>query len=245
GCYGAMAAQPFGVAGDFPHRILGPLLAHALGLAGDRYWLFSWGCNWLLLAVVFDCARAGGARPAGASLATLAVALSGAVQAYKLMVGYSDTLSFALLLLAYRLRARSAAVWCLVLANAFAHEMVFFFAPWLFYQRLRAGGRWWREAAALGVAAGVYEALRLVVAWRLSVAAPPPVRDANAYFATMYLPWGTLALWVALLLLWLVEFGPLLAVVAWAMRAGLQGHGRFGPALYFGGLLSTMAFAHD
>src|SRR5262249_26494118 len=189
GCYGAMAAQPFGVAGDFPHRILGPLLAHALGLAGDRYWLFSWGCNWLLLAVVFDCARAGGARPAGASLATLAVALSGGVQAYKLMIGYSDTLSFALLLLAYRLRARSAAVWCLVLANAFAHEMVFFFAPWLFYQRLRAGGRWWREAAALGVAAGVYEA------WRLFVAAHPLVvtRDANAYFATTSLPQGTLA----------------------------------------------------
>src|SRR5262245_8418792 len=164
-----MAAQPFAFAGDFPHRILGPLLAQALGLAGDRYWLFAWGCNWLLLAVVFDCARALGARPADAALATLAVALTGAVQAYKLMVGYSDTLSFALLLLAFRLRARFAAVWCLVLASAFAHEMVFFFAPWLFYQRLRAGGRWWREAAALGVVAGVYEA------WRLSVAAHAPV----------------------------------------------------------------------
>src|SRR5262249_39554883 len=146
-----------------------------------------------------------------ATLATLAIALSGAVQAYKLQVGYSDTLSFALLLLAFRLRTRSVAMWCLVLANAFAHEMVFFFAPWLFYQRLRAGGRWWREAAVLGVVAGIYKGWRLFVAAHALV----PTRDANAYFATMYLPWGTLALWVALLLLWLVEFGPLLAVVAW------------------------------
>jgi hypothetical protein len=129
-------------------------------------------------------------------------------------------------------------VWCLVLANSFAHEMVFFFAPWLFYQRLRAGGRWWREGLALGAVAGVY------ALWRAFAFAHAtgPVRSAGAYG---YWPWGTLALWVALLLLWLVEFGPLLAVVAWAMRAGRQGHGRFGPALYFGGLLSTMVFAHD
>jgi hypothetical protein len=236
--YAAMALQPFAFVGEFPHRILGPLLAWALGLAGARFWLFSLGCSWLLTAAVFDYARARAARPGDAAMIALAVALTGAVQTYMVLVGYSDTLAFVLLLLAFRLRAHFAAVWGLVLANALAHEMVFFFAPWLFYQRLRAGGRWWREGLALGAVAGVYALWRAFAFAHATV----PVRGSGAYG---YWPWGTVALWCGLLLLWLAEFGPLLLVIAWAVRAREQGHGRFGPLLYFGGILATMAFAHD
>jgi hypothetical protein len=158
-----MTVDPLSLHGAFPHRILWPLLAHYTGLGGPRAPVFSQVCNGAFLAVVFWFCRQRGAKLADALLVTGACAATGAVLVYKPMACYSDTLMFLVLLLAVHFVARPGAFWCLVLLASLAHEMVFFFAPWLVYVRCRAGGVLRREALALGGVFAVYAAWRFVV----------------------------------------------------------------------------------
>ena len=96
--FAAMADHPLGVVehgvrtfgGQFPHRVLLPLLAHLLGLTGDRFHLAAHGAAVLLLAAVYWCARRVGALRLDALLVTAAIAFGGATQTYKSHVGYPD-----------------------------------------------------------------------------------------------------------------------------------------------------------
>jgi hypothetical protein len=164
------------------------------------------------------------------------------VLVYKPMACFSDPLMFLLLLLAVHFVARPAVFWGLVLLASLAHEMVFFFAPWLVYMRCQAGGQPKREVFALGGVFAVYAAWRFVV----KTGATGVSYDSLYYWRNnFWVPWGM----PALLLLWafmlLVEFGPLLAVVVWAWRRGELGMGRWGPWLYVAGILPMMLLAYD
>ena len=237
-----MTVDPLSLHGAFPHRILWPLLAHFTGLGGPRAPVFSQICNGAFLAVVFWFCRQRGAQVADALLATGAVAATGAVLVYKPMACFSDTLMFLLLLLAVYFVARPAVYWGLVLLAALAHEMVFFFAPWLVYLRCQCGGRWQREALGLGIVVAVYAAWRLVV----KAGATGVAYDSVYYWKNnFWVPWGMPALWALWAFVLLVEFGPLLAIVVWAWRRGELGMGRWGPWLYLAGILPLMLLAYD
>jgi len=238
----AMTVDPLWLHGAFPHRILWPLLAHFTGLGGPRAPVFSQVCNGAFLATVFWFCRQRGAKAADALLVTAAVAATGAVLVYKPMACYSDTLMFLLLLLAVHFVARPAVFWGLVLLASLAHEMVFFFAPWLVYLRCQAGGRQRREVLALGGVGAVYAAWRLVV----RVGATGVAYDSLYYMKNnFWVPWGMPALWALWAFVLLVEFGPLLAIVVWAWRRGELGMGRWGPWLYVAGILPLMLLAYD
>ncbi|MEO6597648.1 MAG: hypothetical protein ABIP94_23130 [Planctomycetota bacterium] len=237
----AMSVDPLSLHGAFPQRILWPLLAWAFGFGGPGAPLFTQVCNGTLLAVVCWFCRQHGARWLDAVLVTVAVALTGAVQVYKPLTCYSDTLNFIFLLLALHHVRRPAVFWSLVVLSAFSHEMVFFFAPWLVYERCRAGGLWWREGLAMVGVAFVYLGWSQVVkAWGSGQS-----YDAAYYFANNFLPWGTLGLWALLALMLLLEFGPLLAVIVWAWRTDRLQIGRWGPWLYTAGVLVMMVLAYD
>src|SRR5262245_59956811 len=94
--FAAMARDPFGWHGPSPHRRLWPLLAWAIGLGGDRYWIFSHAIVVVFLALVAALAMQRGASVLGAALLTAVVAVTGAVEVYKETVGYAEPLSFAL-----------------------------------------------------------------------------------------------------------------------------------------------------
>jgi hypothetical protein len=94
---------------------------------------------------------------------------------------------------------------------------------------------------ALFATAGLYQGWRLVVKAFGTV----PSFDVHYYLENHWLPWGTLGLWCLLVLLLLLEFGPMLAVVVWGWRENDLGWGRWGPWLYGGCVLSLMAFAYD
>ena len=240
--YQEMTVDPLSLHGAFPHRILWPLLAHYTGFGGPRAPVFSQLCNAAFLAVVFWFCRQRGAKALDALLVTGAVAATGAVLVYKPMACFSDTLVFLLLLLAVHFVARPVVFWGLVLLASLAHEMVFFFAPWLVYVRCRAGGLPRREVMALGCVLAVYAAWRFVV----KTGATGVAYDSLYYWkSNFWVPWGMpalLALWAFVVL---VEFGPLLAVVVWAWRRGELGMGRWGPWLYLAGILPMMLLAYD
>ncbi len=238
----AMTVDPLSLVGDFPHRILWPLLAHLTGLDGPRAPVFTQVCNGALLAVVFWFCRQRGARWLDALLVTMATATTGAVLVYKPMACFSDTLNFALLLLCVHFVARPVVFWALVLLASLSHEMAFFFAPWLVYVRCQAGGRVGREALMLGGVLAVY------TVWRLLVKAEATgVAYDSLYYArnNFWVPWGMPALWALWAFVVLVEFGPLLAVVVWAWRRSELGMGRWGPWLYLAGILPLMLLAYD
>jgi hypothetical protein len=218
--------------------------------------------------VVFWFCRRRGANAVDAVLVTAGVAATGAVLVYKPMACFSDPLMFLLLLLAVHFVARPAVCWSLVLLASLAHEMVFFFAPWLVYLRCQAGGqpgasprsggwvqasagswvaprRWGllrREALALGGVLAVYAAWRLVV----RAGATGVAYDSLYYMRNnFWVPWGMPALWALWAFMLLVEFGPLLAIVVWAWRRGELGMGRWGPWLYVACILPMMLLAYD
>ncbi|MBK8097088.1 MAG: hypothetical protein IPK26_08275 [Planctomycetes bacterium] len=239
--FAAMSVDPLAFAGGFPQRILAPLLAHLVGLDGARFPLFQQLCSGLLLAVVFLCCRARGAGIGGAIAITVAIAGTGAVQVYKLLAGYSDSLNLVLLLIAAQCGHRPVVFWGSVLLAAFSHEMVFFFAPWLLWHRHRHGGVWWRELSVLLAIAGLYKGWRMYVA----AVATGQAFDATYYVSNNFFPLGTAWLWGCLLLMWLVLYGPLLLVFVWAWRTDALGWGRLGPLLFLAGMAVMFVFAYD
>ena len=239
--FAAMSVDPLALAGGFPQRILAPLLAHVIGLDGPRFPVFQQLCSGLLLAVVFWCCRARGANVVAATAITVAIAGTGAVQVYKLLAGYSDSLNLMLLLVAAQCGHRPVLFWGAVLLSAFSHEMVFFFVPWLLWHRHRHGGVWWRELLVLGGIAGLYKGWRMYVA----TAATAQAFDATYYVSNNFFPLGTAWLWGCLLLMWLVLYGPLLCVFVWAWRTDALGWGRLGPLLFLAGMAVMFVFAYD
>jgi len=241
--FAAMAADPFTFEGPFPQRLLWPLGAWLFGLLGMSALTFSHFCSGLLLTVVFWFARRRADSFVGGLLVAAAVAVSGAVQVYKPMACMSDPLSLTSLLLLVQFAGRAAVFWPLVLASALAHELVFFFWPWLLYLRCRNGGAAARDGLWLALTLGAYLWFRSQV--------------TASYGASYYLenafwfPWCMPAMWALWALVVLIEFGPLLAVVAWATgRDGALAErtalgGRWGGLLYLGGMLPLMILAYD
>src|SRR5688572_18726422 len=129
-----MSAAPFELRGQFPHRILAPLLAHCIGMGGEHFLLFVRGLAVLLLGTVFFFCRRRGAAAVDASLITLAIALTAAIQMYKQhWVGYVDPLCYALFFCTWLAAGRPVVFWALFLANLFNHELAAFLLPWLWF----------------------------------------------------------------------------------------------------------------
>lgn len=241
--FAEMAADPLAFDGEFPQRLLWPLLAWLAGFVGVSVVAFSHATSALLLAVVgwFVWRRTG--RYLDALLVAAAVATSGAVLVYQQMPCFSDQLTLASFLLLVHFRDRPVVFWPLVLLSALSHELVFFFWPWLVYLRCRNGGTWWREGLLLAATLAAYLAFR----------APLSGNYDSSYYLdkAFWLPWLLPALWSVWALVTLVEFGPLLVAVAWgtgrdgalARRDGLGG--RWGAWLYLAGALLLMVLAYD
>ena len=241
--FAAMAADPFTFEGPFPQRLLWPLGAWCFSHLGMSALTFSHLCTGVLLAVVFWFAHQRTRSSLDAALVATAAAASGAALVYNTMACMSDQLSLASLFLLVHFAGRRWVFWPLVLVSALAHELVFFFWPWLLYLRCQNGGVWWRDGLCLGAAMAAYLLFRSQV--------------TASYGASYYLenafwfPWCMPVMWT----LWgfevLVEFGPLLALVAWglgrdgALSARDALGGRFGPALFLCGVLPLMVLAYD
>ncbi len=241
--FAAMAQDPLSFDGPFPQRLLWPLGAWLFAELGMSPLTFSHFCSGLLLAVVAWFARRRSGSFAGGVLVAAAVAASGAVLVYKPMACMSDPLSLVSLLLLVQFAARPAVFWPLVLVSALAHELIFFFWPWLLYLRCRNGGRWTRDGLWLAAALGAY----LVFRSQVTASYGTSYYLENAF----WFPWCMPAMWGLWAFVVLVEFGPLLAVVAWGLgrdgaladRAALGG--RWGALLYLAGMLPLMVLAYD
>lgn len=236
----AMVDEPLAFRGEFPQRILWPLLAHAVGWLGVGALAFSHACNAALLAGVALFARARGLAWTDTLLLGAAIAGTGMVQVYKQVTCMSDSLTLLLMLAAVGCAHRRAWFWSLVLLASFSHENVFFFTPWLWWQRWQHGGRWRRELPwFLAVFA-------LHVGWRAFVTAQS---GGGSYGFAYYLkncfwaPWLLPALWFLWLLVTLAEFGPLLAVLAFGARSGRRVAIELG--LFVVSVLCLMVLAYD
>ena len=242
-----LSAAPFEFGSRLPQRILGPLLAWAIGLGGEGYPRFTQSCSVLLLAAVFWFCRGRGARSADALLITLAVACSGTTQTYKALVGFSDPLTFALLLVALRCVGNAALFWAANFLSLLNHEFILFFMPWLLWERRRlAGARLSVDALALALVSGLYVAFR----WWIAARAPHGGEvkfDLGYYIGHSLFPFGTLWLCIVTLVYWVADFGPLLVVIAWGMR-GARPRGENASLLLLvagiGGIY-TVVFAYD
>ncbi|MFN3241293.1 MAG: hypothetical protein ACE37K_07230 [Planctomycetota bacterium] len=241
--FATMAEDPFARTGDFPQRLLWPLLAWLFAKVGVSAVAFSQVCNALLLAVVFWFVLRRTGQFVDGLLVAAVVACSGAVLVYKPMACMSDPLSLLTFVLLVHFARRGAVFWPLVFVSALSHEMVFFFWPWLLYLRCRNGGAWWRDGAFLGITLAAYLAFR--------------VQTTASYGTSYYLekafwfPWCMPAMWGLWAFVVLVEFGPLLTVVAWGLgrRGALSARealgGRWGGWLYLAGVLPLMILAYD
>lgn len=242
-----MAEAPFAFAGEFPQRILWPLLAWLFGHLGVGTVLFSSVCNGALLAVVFWFARRRTDSLIAALLVAAAVAASGAVLVYKSMMCFSDTLNLLLMVLLIHFADRGRVFWSLVLLTAFSHELVFFFSPWLVYLRLCNGGQWWPEVSKWGGCLLIYGGFRVV----LKLTGNTGPYDTAYYFDNaIWVPWGLPAIWMLWGFVVVVEFGPLLTGLFFAARRGVLAQpagmgGRWWQWLFWPSLLSLMLLAYD
>lgn len=212
--FAAMAADPLGGHGPFPHRVLGPCIAWLLGLHGERYALFAHGTAVVFLAMVAAVARRHGASLAGAVLLTAVVATTGAVEVYKHHVGYAEPLAFALALGAHQLRRHTGWFWLAMWLGLLNHEGIAFVWPWLLWAKWRDAGLARGDAVGAAAALGVY----LTIRWSLLAAASQPTLSAAVYFAN--LPTATTAaMWVIAAASIPIYFGVLPVLLAWHARA--------------------------
>jgi hypothetical protein len=175
-----------------------------------------------------------------AALVACAVAVSGAVQTYKLVVGFPDPLSFALLLLAIAAVRKPALFWCINGLSLLNHEMLLFFVPWLLWQRRLAGGRWQSDVIGLAVVGALYAGFRLWVGAHV----PQATLDANWYAGKSLFPLGTIWLWLLSFVYWATDFGPLLAVIAYGLWAVPRRGFAVGFALFLGGIFAIYAVVY-
>lgn len=218
--YAAMAADPFGYVGSFPHRLLTPLFARALDEAARAfggslsYWQFAHGCTIAFLAMLFAAAHRLGATVPQALLLTLGLGFTGAVQLYKGHVGYPEPVTFALMLATILAVRRSGWFWTLQLLNMLHHEQILFFWPWLWWWRRRHGAAW--RADLLGAAS----TLALYIGWRVHVGqhAKAQMLTLSHYLGLDYFPVGTMGLAALNLLAVFMWFGAMPLLLAWHVR---------------------------
>lgn len=236
-----MSMQPFAFLGQFPQRLLSPLLAHLVGLDGDRYHWFSRLLSGLLLATVFQFCRRRGRAVVDATLVTLAIGVSGAVQIYKGLVGFSDNLTVILLLLSVLVARHGALFWLLLLLNLTNHELVVFFVPWLWFVRWQAGGSWRVDAPSLAAVMALYFGYSRYV----GAHAAHQAFNAGFFLENHFLPFGTMWLCVLALVHWVSMFGPLLVVLCWHGAIPRPQHERVHTLLVLLGIAGIFGFAYD
>lgn len=237
-----MSAAPFELRGQFPQRLLAPLLAWLCGCGGERYVLFARGLSVLLLAVVFLFCRQRRNSLLDAVLVTAAVGCCGAVQVYKQWwVGYVDDLSYALFLLAAMAVRRPWLFWSLWCANLLNHELAAFMLPWLWWLRRQADGRWRTDLLGAGAALAAYAGVYLYV-WQH---APGQVYNASYFAEHALFPWASLWLWILMLVQWLMAYGPLLVVLAWHQHIAAHGRERLELWLVVLGVMAIFGVAFD
>ncbi|MEO6598023.1 MAG: hypothetical protein ABIP94_25040 [Planctomycetota bacterium] len=244
--YGEMAKAPLALVGKFPHRVLGPLVAHVLGFAGERYWMFAHGCTALLIAMIFAAAVHFGARWWQAMLLTTVIAFTGTIQIYKGHVGYPDPITFLLLTATLMAARRPGLFWSLQALNLLNHEQILFFWPWLLYWRHRSGGevggaRGLPDVVGGVVVASAYVLLRLVV----GAEAQGQTLTMAHYLGLTYFPVGTLGLAVLNLGSTFIWFGLLPVLIFW--HAFADGWQRAGAGIVLFVLCQHAMFgvAHD
>ena len=203
--YEALSLEPFGPS-QYSHRILAPLLAHALQLDGERFRIFTLGCSVLLLAGIYAYCRRAGVAPVGSALVVLAFALTRTVGNSSLFPGLTDTLSYLLLLLGLMALKRPFAFWALFALNLLNHEQIAFLLPWLLYVRWTAGAAPLRTDAALGLLALVlYAVLRKalgggVAALHVAYTVRPPIDYLAEYGMVWWFLWTSFGFLLALLI---------------------------------------------
>jgi hypothetical protein len=237
-----MSEAPFELRGQFPHRFLGPLLAHFLGFGGALWVPFVCGLAVLLLATVFLFARRRGAKPIDALLVTLALAVTAPIQIYKQhWVGYVDPLCYLLFFWAWLAAGRPVLFWGLFLANLLTHELAAFLLPWLWFVRREANGSMRADVIGAGLAFGLYGAFYLWV----KAHAPHQLFNAGYFFANPMFPGGTVVIITLAIVHLVVAFGPILAVLAWHQHARPRDRERMHLWLVGGGILAIFCIAWD
>lgn len=235
--YARMSLAPLAGNGPFPHRMLGPLLAHLLGLSGERYWLFSHGMLVTFLASVFGTAVHAGCSRLGAFVLTLVVSITGAVEVFKGYVGYAEPTSFVLLLASAALVRRTGWFWTVMLLGLCNHENLLFFWPWLLDRKAKAtGGLRWSDAAGAAVVLALY--------WLERQLLTTGILPASLYVSHQQLPFIAGA-WILAVLGIVVWFGVLPVLLAW--HAWFDGWRRAGTsiALALAAFFGMTFFAND
>jgi hypothetical protein len=237
-----MSRAPFELRGQFPHRILAPLLANGLGLGGEHFVGFVRGLAVLLLATVFFFCRRHGAALVDALLVTLAIAVTASIQMYKQhWVGFVDPLCYTLFFWAWLAARRALLFWPLFFANLLNHELAVFLLPWLWFVRRRANGSWRVDAIGSAVAIGLYGAFYFWV----KANALSQKYHAGYFTDNPLFPGGTFIVVCLALAHLTVAFGPVLAVLAWHQRRPEFANERLHLRLVLVGIFVIFCIAFD
>ncbi|HEX6812522.1 MAG TPA: hypothetical protein VF384_12930 [Planctomycetota bacterium] len=237
-----MSKAPLELPGQFPHRILAPVLAHCVGMGGDHFVLFTRGLAVLLLGTVCFFGRRRGASALDALLITLAVALTAPIQMYKQhWVGFVDPLCYTLFFCSWLAARRPVLFWGLFLANLFTHELAAFLLPWLWHLRRQVNGSSRADVLGAGLALGIYGAFYLAV----KALAPAQKYNADYFFSNPMFPGGTFVIVTLAITHLVVAFGPILAVLAWQQHTRNQDPGRRQLWLVLAGIAAIFCIAWD
>lgn len=206
-----MAGDPFALVGRFPHRVLAPFLAWALGFGAEGYLPFTHGLHALLIASAAFVALRMGAGFCGALLVGAAVALTAPTQMYKLhWNGYTDPICYTLFLWMILAARTQWLFWTLFLVNLSNHELAGFLLPWLFFLRRCEDSRWRSDLAWIGVTCSCYLAFYLYIKSQAQ-----QLFSADYFLSHPLFPGGSFAVWNLALVHLVTTFGPVLAVLAW------------------------------
>jgi hypothetical protein len=139
--FGVISHVPFQMDNNpFRHRILSPLIAHYIGLSGNRFIYFPLMVTVIFLGEIYAYFRRLDASPALSLIASATMAFSGPVLFLLHFQGYTDVLTHLLLFWCIVLR-RSKIVWVIPLAlSSLNHEAALFSLPWVVFLRTRYYG---------------------------------------------------------------------------------------------------------
>lgn len=237
-----MSVAPFELRGQFPHRMLAPLLAHCVGMGGDAFVLFVRGLAVLLLGTVFFFCRRQGSAVVDALLVTFAVAVTATIQMYKQhWVGFVDPLGYTLFFWMWLAARRPVVFWGLFLANLFNHELAAFLLPWLWFVRRCAAGSRRADVLGAGLALAIYAAFYFWV----KANAPAQLYSVDYFAEHPLFPGGTFVVVSLALVHLVVAFGPVLAVLAWHQHVREHGRERWHLWLVLAGVLAIFCIAFD
>lgn len=236
-----MSIDPTALFGQFPHRILAPLLAWLCGLGGAHYLDFMAGVHVALLASAFFVCRHRGGAVVDGVLVALALAVTAPTQMYKEhWVGYADPLCYTLFLWSMVATRRPVVFWLLFLANLFNHELAGFLLPWLWFLRRRADARRRLDLLCIAGVLAAYATFYLFVKSRMQ-----QTYSVDYFLEHPLFPGGTLAVVLLAAVHCVVTYGPVLAVLAWHQHLRGVGTERWHLWLVVLGILAIFGIAFD